>query len=107
LFRENKFFANRFEWARLEDGHGVPCPYRRCGRVSLVFTEAVEEHEEEYADDGVDGSADGEVHGEPRFGLCEQEAAGQDDDALVDAEENYGEGEAGDGVFGVEAGADG
>ena len=56
----------------------------------LVFAEAVEEHEEEGADDGVYGGADGEVHGEPRFGLGEQEAAGEDDDALVDAEEDDG-----------------
>ena len=40
-------------------------------RGSLVFAEAVEEHEEEGADDGVDGGADGQVHGEPGFGLRE------------------------------------
>ena len=40
-------------------------------------------------------------------GWASKQAASEDDDALVDTEEDYGESEAGDGVFGVETGSDG
>ena len=98
MFSENKFLkidSNRSKTGRAcraptSDGVCVAVMRVAEARGSLVFAEAVEEHEEEGADDGVDGGADGEVHGEPGFGLGEQEASGEDDDALVDAEEDDG-----------------
>src|SRR5260221_4336937 len=75
--------------------------------VWLGFAEAVEEKVEEDGEDGVDEAGDGEASGEPWLGFSEQKFLYQDHDALMQREEGGGEGEAGQGMFGIETCADG
>lgn len=75
--------------------------------AGLRFAEAVEEVVEEDGEDRVDEAGDAEAHGEPGLRLSEQQFLDEDDDALMKGEKGGGEREAGGGMLGIEARADG
>src|SRR5262245_34242227 len=73
----------------------------------LRFAEAVEEVVEEDAEGGVDEAGDEKALGEPGLRLSEQQFSNQENYALVQNEEGGSKSEAGGGMFGIEARADG
>src|SRR6266436_7976308 len=85
----------------------IAVPWRpECGG-SLVLAEAIEQHEEKHGDQPVDERGDDKVHVKPRLRLREENAARQDDQALMHNEEDKGEREPRSGMLGIEPRADG
>ena len=67
----------------------------------------IEQRKKKDGHDSVDYRGSGEMHGEPHAGLGQKNAAGEEHDALVQAEKDDGESKTRGGMFGVQARSNG